>query len=488
MSLTTSFNAFLSACRQLWRRSASSLKMCSRRWLRGQSNLHAVKTFCSIPRAIKLLLAFCVCAVPLLLSTLERAAAQSETIQAEPGVHFIVLIDDSGDMISYKEALQTSLPELLYDGKVNGKVFDLSLPRFQPGKDHVSVVFFTLYNGVADSGCGGIQRGSSALPKDMFYLEAVNSATRESFAASLETNLLKPCRFGGHLSPIATANSLILPYLQTKLPLDKLFSRTILIEATNEQFNTGTASPASELSNFQRQYSVEGTEEVLATSHQVAMNFNFNSPPEWNRLVVGSLRLITSDITPLHPTDTVLSYQQKIQIDRQAISNNKLRLAPETPHTGDLHIIKGADSTYHFRPLSLQLNFQGANSGEWKLGEQTVLRDMFVDLTTCEQPKCVDEGNRIAIPLFNTAGENLTISAGDPELTAGRINFTVGFRYETGIYDHIFAKSSEQHIEVTPSRSLVLAGAFGLFPNVKLDNKELASLWQADADGVTTQA
>lgn len=389
-------------------------------------------------------------------------------------------------MHSYNEVIKTSLPELLFDGKVDGQMVDASLPKFQAGRDQVSVVFFTIYSGTEYRGCAGTQKGSSALPNDMFVFEAVDSTTRARFAASLEGQLLKPCRFGGNLSPIATAHSLVLPYLQGKLSPDKLFSRTIIIEATNELYNT-TASPASELANFRRNYVVEGTEQAVDISHQVAATFYFNSPPKWNR-VSRALHLNISEVASLHPVDTVLSYQRKIQMDRQAVSNDRLRLVPETPHTGDLHVILGASPAYRFRPISMQLNFQGANGGAWRLGERTVLQDISIDLTPCKPPKCVDEGNRIVIPLFAAAGENLYLSAKDPELTASKINFTVGFSYETGVHSHLFVKSSEQHIEVMPTQPAVVSGAFGIFPNIKLDNRELAGLWRADADGVTTQS
>lgn len=441
-------------------------------------------TFCSSPRVVLLLLALCMLFLLALLSSGRKAEARPADAQAEYGTHFILLIDDSADMVSHREVIQTSLPELLFNGKVDGKAVDDALPKFQAGRDEVSVVFFTIYSGTEYRGCAGTQKGSSALPEHMFILEPVESATQQRFAASLENQLSKACRFGGNLSPIATAPSLILPYLQTKLPPDKLFARTIIIEASNARYNT-TASPASELANFQRTFVVEGTEQAVSQSHQVAASFHFSSPPTWN-WTTGSLFLNTFEVVPLHPVDTALSYQRKIQIDREAVSNDKLRLVPEPPHTGDLYFNLDASSGYHFRPLSIQLSFQGANGGAWKLGG-TVLQGTFTNLSPCQPPGCIDEGNRIAIPLFAAAGENLYISSKDPELTSGKINFTVGFSYETGIYNHLFVKSTEQHIEVTPMQPVVVPGAFGIFPNIKLDNRELAGLWSADADGVTTQ-
>src|SRR5215217_5773804 len=79
----------------------------------------------------------------LFLSSPWQTAAQSPDLTAY-GNHFILLIDDSGDMRSYKEVIQTSLPELLFDGKVEGQVVDAAFPRFRPDRDRISIVFFTI--------------------------------------------------------------------------------------------------------------------------------------------------------------------------------------------------------------------------------------------------------------------------------------------------------------------------------------------------------
>ena len=422
--------------------------------------------------------------VVLFLSSI-GANAQPEDSRPEFGNHFILLIDDSGDMRSYRELVKTSLPALLFDGTVAGQKVDSTLPTFRPDRDQVSVVFFTIYSGAVKRGCTGEQQGSSALPHDIFLLENVDSLTRERFVASLESQLSKPCRFGGFLSPIATAPSLILPYLEHKLPADKLFAKTIIIEASNELYNT-SASPATELGLFQRQFGVNGTEQTVASGHQVAASFYFNAKQNWKRNL-GPLHLNIFEVVPLHSVDTTLSYQRKIQIDRQSVSKDKLQLTPEVPRTGDVHVLRNPAAAHQFDPLFLQLVFEGPGGGPWKLGEQTTLQNVFVDLSPCEPPACINEGNRIAIPLFTAAGAKLQVSAKDRELTSGRINLTVGFRYKTDVYTHLFVKSSEQEIEVTPTQPFTVSGAFGVLPDIKLDNSELAALWKADADGVTTQ-
>lgn len=465
---------------QIWRAATNRFDHL---WLNTLTPYRRRARRCLASGVIVVLAAFFVIVAPALFSP-EGASAASSGSPSEFGNHFILLVDDSHDMHSYKDLIKVSLMELLFDQKIAGQAIDAALPRFQADRDQVSVVFFTVFGGTEYRGCAGTQKGSSVMPNDMFVLEAVDSRTRASFAASLESQLDKPCRFGGMLSPIATAHSLILPYLQGKLPPNKLFSRTIIIEATNEFYNT-PASPAAELANYQRSFDVAGTEEAVEISHQVATNFHFDSAPRW-KSAIGSLHLNISEVVPLHSADTVLSYQRKIQMDRQAVSSDKLLLVPETPHAGDLHIISGASSAYRFRPVFMQLNFQGTAGGPWKWGKHTAPQDLSVNLTPCRSPNCVDEGNRISIPLL-TAGDNLYLSPEDLEPAAGKINFTIGFSYETGVYDHLFVKSSEQHIDVTPTQRAVTSGAFGIFPNIRLTNRELAALWRSDADGITTQ-
>lgn len=475
----------LSACRRVQKVWVAATEELNRPRFDGRTILRRLKTLGAVPRVASVLTALCAILAAPLFSSWHMAVAQPADARTEFGNHFILLIDDSHDMRSYRDVIKSSLQELLFDRKVNGQEVDASLPEFRADRDQVSVVFFTIYGGTEHGGCAGTQQGSSALSKDIFVIEAVDSSTRERFADSLERQLLKPCRFGGNLSPIVTARSLVLPYLDKKLPPDKLFSRTVVIEATNDFYNT-PASPAAELANYTRYFAVEGTEEAVELSHKIEANFYFNSPPKWNQ-ASGSLHLNVSEVVPLHAADTVLSYQRKIGIDRQAVSTDRLRLVPDAPHAADLNVILGATQAYRFRPISVRMSFQGADAGAWKLGERTVPQDLFVNLTPCLPPKCVDEGNRISIPLFAAAEESFYVSPEDAELTGGVINFTVGFSYETEIYSHLFVNSSEQRIEVSPTRPVVVSGAFGIFPNVKLDNRELAALWRDDADGVTTQ-
>ena len=63
---------------------------------------------------------------------------------AEPGTHFILLIDDSGDMRrGQRDVLGNVLPEFLFRGSVEGRAADPALPNFQPGRAFSLSSYFT---------------------------------------------------------------------------------------------------------------------------------------------------------------------------------------------------------------------------------------------------------------------------------------------------------------------------------------------------------
>lgn len=419
------------------------------------------------------------------------ANAEDGSLNSVPGVHFIVLVDGSGSIrAGDRTVMADSLPVLLYEGRLGDANFNPALPRFQAGRDHISLVFFSILGGKGYGGCSGKRKRSSARPDDMFELEPVETATKESFAAALGQKINADCHFSGNQSPILTAPTLVLPFLQGKLASDKVYSKTFIIVATDEAFNT-SGSPSNELAQYrtlQPPDNVEDTETANQLGYEVAADFHFNYPPGL-RKEVGRMRFYVGEVTPLRSPDTLLFYQPQIQLDRQAESSDSLRLVPEVPHTGDLRILPNLskNDTYQFRPYHLNLNFQDANGNPWRLGREKVLGEVALDVTDCRAPTCVKEGERFTIPLFEVADKNLTISADDPELTPGKLRFTVGLRYQSRVYDHIYAQTSEQEIEIIPTRPFVLPGVFGIFPDTKLDNRQLAGLWRRDADGLTSQ-
>lgn len=426
------------------------------------------------------------------LLTTAVIAAQSSTngrsvLPDEPGVHFILLMDESGDMShTQRQVLVNALPELLFKGSYIGKDVQPSLPRYQLGRDQISAVYFSILK-TDNSGCSPGRKGMSARPEDMFSFDGeLNIKDENELRNRVGTSWNQPCRFPGYYSPIASASLLVLPYLQEQLKHDRLYSRTILIVATNKLYNT-KISPASELTVF-NSYQVD-TDAASQKAYEVSRLFYFNMSPGWNvEVLKDNAYFMISEVTPLPSADSALNHQRSISLDRHAIGSNKLRVVPEFPRAGELWIwSRGESADYSFLPLSLNMRFRDPDGRAWQVGQKTLPDTISVDLKDCESGRCRKEDDRINVPLFDVVGEDLTISASDPDLNAGRLNFDVGLRYKTKQYDHIFVRSSEQHIDFSPTPPATVSRFFFLLPGITLDNGELANQWTPDADGVTTQ-
>lgn len=406
----------------------------------------------------------------------------------EPGVHFILLMDESGDMSGGgRETLAAALPQLLFHGRVGDAEVRPALPRYQPGRDQVSAVYFTILKN-DNGGCKPGRKKMSALPDDMFSFEGEWSVRDENeLRSKVAGGWKQPCRFPGDYSPIASAPLLVLPYLQNQLKHDRLYSRTILIVATNSLFNT-KVSPSIELDTFRRN-DVSGTDEASRLSHEVSNLFYFDASPGWNiEILKNRAYFMISEAAPQTPPASALSHLRSISLDRHAVSPDKLRIVPDVPRSGELWVLsKGGDAGFNFLPLSLEMRFRDAGGGPWRVGGKTLPDTIAVDLKDCGAPVCRREEDKVIIPLFEAAGDGLTLSPDDPELGPGLLSFDVGLRYRNKIYDHVFVKIPGQQIDLTPTRAATLPGFFFLLPSVTLDNDELASEWAADADGVTTQ-
>lgn len=417
-----------------------------------------------------------------------HAAAQSPPAggaapDREPGVHFILLIDDSGDMRrGRREPLIAALPDLLFRGMADGKEVSPALPRYRPGRDLISVVYFAILKSDG-GGCRPEQRGMSADPDDVLSYEGeLNAADDDGLRSGLSESWMKGCRFPGQYSPIATAPVLALPYLQKQLKHDRLFSRTFLISATNKLFNT-KISPAIELDTFRR-YKVEKTEVANQLAYEVTRLFHFRSSPGWDVEVGGGAGyFMISEVTPLPPPDSALSHQRSIRLDRQAVAADRLRVVPELPRSGDLWVrSQGGEGGYGYTPLSLDLRFRGADgAGPWRVGQRSLPEAVSVELKDCGPPLCSRDEEKVVVPLLDAAGEALQLSPEDPALAPGRLSFDVGLRYSTRLYDHIYVRSSERHVDLVPAEAAALPNFFFLLPGVTLDNRELARQWDGGA-------
>jgi hypothetical protein len=439
--------------------------------------------------------------VCLLLMFMARAAGPTSSTgveaatEAEPGTHFILLIDDSGDMRRrHRDVLAGVLPEFLLTGSVEGRATDPALPNFRPGRDRISLVYFTILK-TTGGGCREGQRGMSVSPDEIFTFEGGEGVdSRGELDAFLGDSLKKPCRNRGadgrgpgQYSPIATSQMLVLPYLQRQLKDDRLYSRTILIVANNKRFNTAEASPAYELSKFDTDTDITDIEDARQVSHQASRLFSFNTFPGWDIRVRPDLFLVVSEVTPRPEPDLMVSLPRSITVDRVAVSRDKLRVVPEARGAGDMRILTGGEgAAYRFLPLFMEMRFRGAGGAAWRVGQRALEGMAPVDLRDCRPPGCIADGDTYTVSLFDSAGGDLMLSSSDSLPDAGALDVNVWMRYQTRLYDHMLVKSSERHVEIVPTRADTLPGYLFL-PDVTLDNRELARQYAHDDDGVTTQ-
>jgi hypothetical protein len=397
------------------------------------------------------------------------------------GYHFVVLIDDSGDVKKgHKDEIARSLPDQLFNGieaQRSGKQLIESLPKFEPDRDQVSVLFFTIH---------GKNAAATADPAKMFELEYAGTLKGKSdFAARLNGWLWKAGRSGGNYSPIALSQLLALSYLQKHLPEKNLYSRTFFIVATNGRYNV--SSPGHELV-FLKGENVRDIEIASEEAFKASSLFYFKIPPGWIISRPGQVYYLVSELRPQAPPESALQFQNETSLDVVAESANKLRVKLKNQQPGDIQIIKTPSNLpYKFEPLRVRAGFEDSKGDLWKIGDTILPRSaQAVDLSNCKQPKCIEKDNVLNVSLFDSAVEGLSLSPNQADPDPGKISFTAGFRYLTDVYDLLYVETPEQTIDVKKIDHLTLPGILFL-PDSKIDKSDLASEWSADDDKLTTQ-
>lgn len=441
-----------------------------------------------------------VCVLCLLMLTILALAQSSDASQ--PGRHFILLIDDSGSIkATHRSEMAKSLPGLLFNGIRATAQDGKAMEKFEPGRDRVSVVFFTIYE--SSRGCQGTQQGKSVRPQDIFLLEeSWKPGSREEFSNKLENWLNKSCRGRGQWSPISISQMLVLPYLQKQLPKDaenELHSQTILIVATDGIYNA--KSPSHELTEYYKAFPKDKDTDTVKEAHdlfnQVSSLFTTDVPSNW-RISGGSLIYLFAELRPQPVPESVLNYQTDSHIQPQAVSSSRLRYALNSQSTGDLQILlRRTNLGYLFKPLWLYQNLQDKNGNEWRIGYNDLPKEAPpLNLTQCQSPQCVRNGDELlGVSLLDVAVEGgLAISPSEPDPGPGKIEFQVGFHYETEVYNHLYVKTAPQTINVEPpdphAQSAQIPNPLFL-PSTRLEKSDLTDQWwskdDGDDDGVTTQ-
>ena len=430
-------------------------------------------------------LAVPLCPLALAAETQGRMAATSE----EPGKHFIVLVDDSGDTGALQRGLSSILPEYLYtDGEDR-------LPQFQPGRDQLSLAFFTIHPDGSGSACKAVPR-YSVLPQHMFQLVATPAGsvrTRQDFERLLRDSLELSCRRQGNLSPIVTAQSLILTFLAGRLPQETLFSRSFVILAHNGEFNAST-SPSYELrqsqaiqSDIDRGWRLRDVSEAERLVQRQASLFRFEQLTDASRKDT-RLYLDAFEIQPLSPPAQMqISQLKDILLDRVAISGQQVRITPQSPALAELRIdlpdaaVNGGELV----PLHLAWRFEAEEGGLWKIGaKEFPFSEQVLNLEGCA-PRCRRENSQIVVPVFDLGGDEplLDRSEGTPQ-GRGKFFYRVAFRYDApDSYGHLYRETPLQVVSIRLAPVERVPGSF-FTRDVDLDNGQLAALWQsADREG-----
>lgn len=430
-------------------------------------------------------MAVIICAWSLLMLPMTLLAQSSSVSSPGPPTkrHFILLIDDSGSMSqSRRRTVGTYLPDLLFGGIPSG---GQTLRGFDPQSDRVSMVFFTILKN--SGGCEGGRRALSANPEDMFELVNLPEIIggREAFTHQLNQNLNRGCRGGGDFSPIAISQLLVLEFLQKSLPPDELHSQTILIVASDGEYNS---SPNNEFTTFLAGgVNRESVERARRSMGRLDRLFDLNAPPDWLKQS-GGLFFLAAELIPSYLAESSIQYLSNAPLEPQAVSSSKLRYSLRSQSVGDIQILpKRADSTYEFVPLWLRAGFQNKSGQPWRIGNQQLPGEVPpLSLENCNLPQCVKRDGVLGVSLFDLGGSRVFFSPNDPNPESGRIKFRVGFKYQTGLYDHLYVETPEQVIATESASPTTLPNFFFFLQAKELSKQDLVAQYRKDDDGVTT--
>jgi hypothetical protein len=414
---------------------------------------------------------------------------------AANGNHFIVLLDDSGDMSpEQRSQIADALPGFLYGG--NGG----HMPRFDPSADRLDLLFFTVHNHPVDVACKSHWAAYSLRPESIFQLESLDASTVQtepSFSQRVHKLLLTySCRSQGHLSPILSAPFLVLPFLESQLPRDEVFARTIVILGHNERYDPG-ASPIHELRHWNGQESdratgyVEDVELAVKKLQEQYDLFRVNPPAEgwtWNR---GSAYLDALEIVPQASASSQVAVQSQIELDRVAVSHERLVVEPRSAPKAELQVQlprQGAEP-WRLVPLGLSWRFTAASGGPFKVGGTAFpAAEKQLDLLACRTP-CQRENNQLVVPLLDLY-DKPSLKRSDPVPAGeGRLELRVAFRYQVaGSYSHLQVQTPLQHIALPIVPAMTVPGP--LFrSDIVLDNRTLADQWNpSDSHGLSQDA
>lgn len=437
----------------------------------------------TVPCLTALLTAAC------LLGLTVTTRAQSDPSGQTYGRHFIVLIDDSGSIAGRTRGSSDRRKEIREDlpGQLFGDI--KGIRSFDPSRDRVSVLFFTILD--TPKPCGDKREPRSPLPENIFDLVYTGRLQgKEEFSDKLSKWMSdESCHFNGNWSPIVASTLLVLPYLQDKLPADELHEQTILIQVTDGEFNS-KAKPGHEMTDYRR----VGLKDVPAADQQlsqVSRLFTLNILP--NQDPLRGVFYLVAVYGSQRPPESAIQYQRNSLLYPQALSPRELRYRLNDQTLGDIQLLsQGTGAEYDFKPLWMRVGFEDERGGDWRVGGVPLPRlseeTAPVSLSPCQSPQCEagKDNDRLGIGLFETGlGAPLKVPPSAPDPESGRIRFRVGFHYDTPIYKHLSVETPELSIKVAPSQPAEIPNL--LYAPTRLSKADIAAEWSEDGDRITTQ-
>jgi hypothetical protein len=444
--------------------------------------------------------------IAILMAYSNEALSQLETTER---THFIVLIRDTGlmnDGYVAKKMIVPTLPKLLFEGGAvlgdEGSSLNPPLPVYHSDRDHISVVFVAVHtDNRASTECKS-NPALSVSPQHFFQWQSVEQGQdQEAFTQSLSQWIDMDCRAQGNVSSSVLAETMSLPYVHSKLADegygDLQFSRTILVLLGNDAYYGG-ALPSRELFLLKREHNVRDIETAARSIEAVNSAFHIVTPPDWvftinhrnyqfergNTRTGYTLKYRLAEVLPLDTNvDNYIDYSKQVQLDRVAISNDKLQLVQQQGGKGVGLRLLPSD---RLRPDKIELSFADQSGGDWQIGQYRLPPSIVIDIADCIKCELRADGV-IYVPLLGVVIDDFYLTPNAPELSAGQIRFKVRFRYNANeVYDHHYVDTDWKTVDIQPVKPFVIPKSW-LFPKIVLDNKNLADEYDSShsEDGLT---
>ncbi|MBK9547097.1 MAG: hypothetical protein IPO51_14875 [Dehalococcoidia bacterium] len=418
---------------------------------------------------------------------------------AEGGTHYIVLIDDSGDMDGQRrpERIASAVPWVLFEGFDTAPAPDL--PRFSPDKDLLSIAYFTIHADNQPADACKAEKALSVLPKHLLQWEKATAEPLDQAALQryLTESLSRDCRFNGRLSPIASSDLMALPGAQANLAPGRLFDRTILLMATNDAYNT-KASPTAELTSLEREQHVRDAGQARNLAYRVSQFFRLDSPPEWTigidasgRPLVGSGSadrwLRASDVVPIAPS-APFWYPREVALDRTAVSKDAVILAPGTSQPMALHI----PVIDRLKPLYLTRSITATDGKPWTVGGKEPVAVSSIDLQSCLPAWCRHEDGNLIIPFLAPFDQPFALTSQDADdpgsYPPAKLRFRTTYLLDTGgVYDHVRIDGPPGEVTLVAAPAQVVA-ASSMFGAERVTNAVLRREWTTSDDAGLSEA